>query len=154
MLAVDVFPSVDGHAQKRSSVRWGATNCWRRWWIEAPTGFARSSSYSQLPLKKAILWLDSIKVLPWQATDDFRLVGQSDRAIVFEQNIIMKCRWWSTLIATSHQGLLRGTITWWGQRNFYSHYICHPRSLWRCWYPKFTAKFGRSKHCFKSWQKI
>ncbi|MGI8503485.1 MAG: IS4/IS5 family transposase, partial [Hassallia sp.] len=27
--------------------------------------------------------------MPWQATDDFRLVGQSDSGIVFEQNIIL-----------------------------------------------------------------
>jgi hypothetical protein len=30
--------------------------------------------------------------LPAQASDDFRLVAQSDSGVVFEQNIIMKCR--------------------------------------------------------------
>ncbi len=32
------------------------------------------------------------QTMPWQAIDDFRLVGQSDSGIVFEQNILKKCR--------------------------------------------------------------
>ena len=58
--------------------------------METQTGiFVHSSSYSVLLRSLGYFIIRQHQSLPWQASDDFRLVGQSDSGIVFEQNIIL-----------------------------------------------------------------
>jgi len=89
MLAVDVFPCEDGHAQERSlfdevlpTVEEDDV------WI-ADRNFCTLKFLFGIVAQKGHFIIRQHQSLPWQATDDFCLVGQSDRAIVFEQNIIL-----------------------------------------------------------------
>lgn len=89
MLAVDVFPCEDGHAQERSlfdevlpSVEEDDV------WV-ADRNFCTLKFLFGLATHKAYFIIRQHQSLPWQASDDFRLVGQNDSGIVFEQNIIL-----------------------------------------------------------------
>lgn len=89
MLAVDVFPCEDGHAQERSlfdevllSVEEDDV------WI-ADRNFCTLKFLFGIAAEKGYFIIRQHQSMPWQATDDFRLVGQSDSGAVFEQNIIL-----------------------------------------------------------------
>ncbi|MDZ8066259.1 MAG: transposase [Nostoc sp. DedQUE08] len=89
MLAVDVFPCEDGHAQERSlfdevlpTVEEDDV------WI-ADRNFCTLKFLFGVAAGLGYFIIRQHQSLPWQATDDFRLVGQSDSGTVFEQNIIL-----------------------------------------------------------------
>lgn len=89
MLAVDVFPCEDGHAQERSlfdevlpTVEQDDV------WI-ADRNFCTLKFLFGIAAGRGYFIIREHQSLPWQATDNFRLVGQSDSGIVFEQNIIL-----------------------------------------------------------------
>lgn len=89
MLAVDVFPCEDGHAQERSlfdevlpTVEEDDV------WI-ADRNFCTLKFLFGVATHKGYFIIRQHQTMPWQATDDFRLVGQSDSGTVFEQNIIL-----------------------------------------------------------------
>ncbi|WP_335002196.1 transposase [Nostoc sp.] len=89
MLAVDVFPCEDGHAQERSlfdevllSVEEDDV------WI-ADRNFCTLKFLFGVAAGQGYFIIRQHQSLPWQASDDFRLVGQSDTGIVSEQNIIL-----------------------------------------------------------------
>ncbi len=89
MLAVDVFPCEDGHAQERSlfdevlpTVEEDDV------WI-ADRNFCTLKFLFGIGAQQGYFIIRQHQSLPWQATDDFRRVGQSDSGIVFEQNIIL-----------------------------------------------------------------
>lgn len=89
MLAVDVFPCEDGHAQERSlfdevlpTVEEDDV------WI-ADRNFCTLKFLFGVAAHKGYFIIRQHQSMPWQGTDDFRLVGQSDSGTVFEQNIIL-----------------------------------------------------------------
>ncbi len=89
MLAVDVFPCEDGHAQERSlfdkvlaSVEEDDV------WI-ADRNFCTLKFLFGIAAGQGYFIIRQHQSLPWQATEDFQLVGQSDSGTVFEQNIIL-----------------------------------------------------------------
>jgi hypothetical protein len=89
MLAVDVFPCEDGHAQERSLFdKVLPTVEEDDVWI-ADRNFCTLKFLFGIAAGQGYFIIRQHQSLPWQGTDDFRLVGQSDRAIVFEQNIIL-----------------------------------------------------------------
>ena len=91
MLAVDVFLCVDGHAQERSLFDEVLTTVEEDdVWI-ADRNFCTLKFLFGIAAEQGYFIIREHQSLPWQATDDFSLVGESDRGIVFEQNIIMKC---------------------------------------------------------------
>jgi IS4 transposase len=87
MLAVDVFPCEDGHAQERSllplvlaSVRAGEL------WIE-DRNFCTLGFLFGIERKKAFFLVREHKSLPWQAIGKLRHVGRTDTGEVFEQTV-------------------------------------------------------------------
>jgi hypothetical protein len=89
MLAVDVFPCEDGHAQERSlfdevlpTVEEDDV------WI-ADRNFCTLKFLFGIAAQKGYFIIRQHQSMPWQATDDFQFVGQSDSGTVFEQNIIL-----------------------------------------------------------------
>lgn len=89
MLAVDIFPCEDGHAQERSlfdevlpTVEEDDV------WI-ADRNFCTLKFLFGIAARKGYFIIRQHQTLPWQASDDFRLVGQNDSGMVFEQNIIL-----------------------------------------------------------------
>ncbi|MGI8504302.1 MAG: transposase, partial [Hassallia sp.] len=89
MLAVDVFPCEDGHAQERSlfdqvlpTVE--ADDVWI-----ADRNFCTLKFLFGIAAQKGYFLIRQHQNMPWQATDDFRLVGKSDSGIAFEQNILL-----------------------------------------------------------------
>ena len=89
MLAVDVFPCEDGHAQERSLFDEVLTTVEEDdVWI-ADRNFCTLKFLFGIAAEQGYFIIREHRSLPWQATDDFSLVGESDRAIVFEQNIIL-----------------------------------------------------------------
>ncbi|MEH2080368.1 MAG: transposase [Nostoc sp.] len=89
MLAVNVFPCEDGHAQERSLFdKVLSTVEEDDVWI-ADRNFCTLKFLFGIATGLGYFIIRQHQSLPWQGTDDFRLVGQSDHAIVFEQNIIL-----------------------------------------------------------------
>jgi len=92
MLAVDVFPCEDGHAQERSLFDQVLPTVEEDdVWI-ADRNFCTLKFLFGIAAQKGYFIIRQHQSMPWKATDDFRLVGHSDSGTVFEQNIIMKCR--------------------------------------------------------------
>jgi hypothetical protein len=111
MLAVDVFPCEDGHAQERSLFDEVLTTVEEDdVWI-ADRNFCTLKFLFGIAAEQGYFIIREHRSLPWQATDDFSLVGESDRAIVFEQNIILSANDGQLLKARRVKGLLRATIT-------------------------------------------
>ncbi len=89
MLAVDVFPCEDGHAQERSLFDQVLPTVEEDdVWI-ADRNFCTRKFLFGIAAQKGYLIIRQHQSLPAHATDDFRLVGQSDTGSVFEQNIIL-----------------------------------------------------------------
>lgn len=89
MLAVDVFPCEDGHAQERSLFNEVLPTVEEDdIWI-ADRNFCTLKFLFGIAAGQGYFIIRQHQSLPWQATDDFRLVGQSDSGTVFEQNIIL-----------------------------------------------------------------
>jgi hypothetical protein len=89
MLAVDVFPCEDGHAQERSLFDEVLPTVEEDdIWI-ADRNFCTLKFLFGIATGQGYFIIRQHQSLPWQATDDFRLVGQSDSGTVFEQNIIL-----------------------------------------------------------------
>ena len=89
MLAVDVFPCEDGHAQERSLFDQVLPTLEEDdVWI-ADRNFCTRKFLFGIAAQKGYLIIRQHQSLPAHATDDFRLVGQSDTGSVFEQNIIL-----------------------------------------------------------------
>jgi hypothetical protein len=89
MLAVDVFPCEDGHAQERSLFDEVLPTVEEDdIWI-ADRNFCTLKFLFGIAAGQGYFIIRQHQSLPWQATDDFRLVGQSDSGTVFEQNIIL-----------------------------------------------------------------
>jgi hypothetical protein len=87
MLAVDVFPCEDGHAQERSllpqvlaSVRAGEL------WIE-DRNFCTLGFLFGIERQEAFFLVREHKSLPWQAISQLRRVGRTDTGEVFEQTV-------------------------------------------------------------------
>lgn len=89
MLAVDVFPCEDGHAQERSllvdvlsSVEVGDL------WI-ADRNFCTIKFLFGIVAQQGNFAIRQHQCLPWHPIDDFRPVGQIDSGQVFEQTILL-----------------------------------------------------------------
>jgi len=87
MLAVDVFPCEDGHAQERSllplvlaTVRAGEL------WVE-DRNFCTLGFLFGIERKKAFFLVREHKNLPWQAISQLRPVGRTETGEVFEQTV-------------------------------------------------------------------
>jgi hypothetical protein len=89
MLAVDVFPCEDGHAQERSLFNEVLSTVEEDdVWI-ADRNFCTLKFLFGIAAQKGYFIIRQHKSLPRQATDDFRTVGQIDTGEVFEQNILL-----------------------------------------------------------------
>ena len=89
MLAVDVFPCEDGHAQERSLFNEVLPTVEEDdVWI-GDRNFCTLKFLFGIAAQKGYFIIRQHQSLPWQATDNFRQVDQSDSGIVFEQNIIL-----------------------------------------------------------------
>lgn len=89
MLAVDVFPCEDGHAQERSLFDEVLLTVEEDdIWI-ADRNFCTLKFLFGIIAHKGYFIIRQHQSMPWQATDDFQFVGQSDSGAVFEQNIIL-----------------------------------------------------------------
>lgn len=89
MLAVDVFPCEDGHAQERSLFDDVLPTVEKDdVWI-ADRNFCTLKFLFGVATGQGYFIIRQHQSLPTQASDDFRLVGQSDSGIVFEQNMIL-----------------------------------------------------------------
>ena len=92
MLAVDIFPCEDGHAQERSLFNDVLPTVEEDdVWI-ADRNFCTLKFLFGIAAQKGYFIIRQHQSLPWHASNDFRAVGQIDTGEVFEQNIIMKCR--------------------------------------------------------------
>ena len=87
MLAVDIFPCEDGHAQERSlladvlpSVEAGDV------WI-ADRNFCTIKFLFGITAQQGNFVIRQHQCLPWHPIDDFRPVGRIDSGQVFEQTI-------------------------------------------------------------------
>jgi hypothetical protein len=106
MLAVDVFPCEDGHAQERSlfdevlpTVEEDDV------WI-ADRNFCTLKFLFGIAAQKGYFIIRQHQSLPWHATDDFRTVGQIDTGEVFEQNILLSADDGQQRSCASREGLL------------------------------------------------
>jgi Transposase DDE domain len=89
MLAVDVFPCEDGHAQERSLFNEVLPTVEDDdVWI-ADRNFCTLKFLFGIAAQKGYFIIRQHQSMPWQATNDFRLVGQNDSGTVFEQNIML-----------------------------------------------------------------
>lgn len=89
MLAVDVFPCEDGHAQERSLFNEVLSTVEEHdVWI-ADRNFCTLKFLFGIASEKGYFIIRQHQSMSWQATDDFRLVGQNDSGVVFEQNIML-----------------------------------------------------------------
>ncbi len=89
MLAVDVFPCVDGHALERSLFDQVLPTVEEDdVWI-ADRNFCTLKFLFGIATSQGYFIIREHQCLPWQPSDDFRLVGQNDSGAVFEQNIIL-----------------------------------------------------------------
>ncbi|WP_228060692.1 transposase [Coleofasciculus sp. LEGE 07092] len=89
MLAVDVFPCEDGHAQERSllpnvlaTVEEGDV------WI-ADRNFCTMNFLSGIVAQKGYFIIREHQCLPWHQANEFRYVGSGEGGKVFEQTIII-----------------------------------------------------------------
>ncbi len=89
MLAIDVFPCEDGHAQERSLFDEVLPTVEEDDVWLADRNFCTLKFLFGIAAEKGYFIIRQHQSMPWQATDDFRLVGQSDSGTVFEQNIIL-----------------------------------------------------------------
>jgi hypothetical protein len=89
MLAIDVFPCEDGHAQERSLFDQVLPTVEEDDVWLADRNFCTLKFLFGIAAQKGYFIIRQHQSMPWQASDDFRLVGQSDSGIVFEQNIIL-----------------------------------------------------------------
>lgn len=89
MLAVDVFPCEDGHAQERSLFNEVLPTVEEDdVWI-ADRNFCTLKFLFGIATKKGYFIIRQHQSLPWHATNDFRTVGQIDTGEVKEQNILL-----------------------------------------------------------------
>jgi len=89
MLAIDVFPCEDGHAQERSLFAQVLPTVEEDdVWI-ADRNFCTLKFLFAIADAKGYFIIRQHQSLPWQAIDDFHLEGQNESGIVFEQNIIL-----------------------------------------------------------------
>ncbi|MBS3040156.1 MAG: IS4 family transposase [Dolichospermum sp. DET50] len=89
MLAVDVFLCEDGHAQERSLFNEVLSTVEEDdVWI-ADRNFCTLKFLFGIASQKGYFIIRQHQSMPWQETDDFRLVGQNDSGVVFEQNIML-----------------------------------------------------------------
>lgn len=89
MLAVDVFPCVDGHAQERSLFDQVLPTVEEDdVWI-ADRNFCTLKFLFGIATRQGYFIIREHQCLPWQASDNFRLVDQNDSGAVFEQNIVL-----------------------------------------------------------------
>ncbi len=89
MLAVDVFPCEDGHAQERSLFNQVLPTVEEDdVWI-ADRNFCTLKFLFGIPTQKGYFIIRQHQNLPWHATNDFRTFGQIDPGEVEEQNILL-----------------------------------------------------------------
>ncbi|WP_199341633.1 MULTISPECIES: transposase [Nostocales] len=89
MLAIDVFPCEDGHAQERSLFDQVLPTVEEDdVWI-ADRNFCTLKFLFAIADTKAYFIIRQHQSLPWRAIGNFHLQGQNESAIVFEQNIIL-----------------------------------------------------------------
>ena len=87
MLAIDVFPCEDGHAQERSLLpQVLATVESDDVWI-ADRNFCTLNFLTQIAEKQAYFIIREHKCLPWHSTDELRPLGSIEGAEVWEQSI-------------------------------------------------------------------
>lgn len=89
MLAVDVFPCEDGHAQERSLFNQvlptvEADDVWI-----ADRNFCTLKFLLGIAAQRAYFIIRQHQSLPWYPTDDLRPVGQIETGQVFEQTILL-----------------------------------------------------------------
>ena len=90
MLAIDVFPCEDGHAQERSLLpQVLATVESDDVWI-ADRNFCTLNFLSQIAEQQAYFIIREHKCLPWQSTNELRPLGSIDGAEVWEQSIVIR----------------------------------------------------------------
>lgn len=89
MLAIDVFPCEDGHAQERSLLnKVLATVEEDDVWI-ADRNFCTLNFLSSIVAQKAYFIIREHQCLPWHNANEFRYVGSVEGGEVFEQTIIV-----------------------------------------------------------------
>jgi hypothetical protein len=89
MLAVDVFPYEDGHAQERSLFNEVLPTVEEDdVWI-ADRNFCTLKFLFGIAAQKGYFLIRQHQSLPWHTTNDFCTVGQIDTGEVFEQNILL-----------------------------------------------------------------
>ena len=87
MLAIDVFPCEDGHAQERSLLpQVLATVESDDVWI-ADRNFCTLNFLSQIAEQQAYFIIREHKCLPWHSTDELRPLGSIEGGEVWEQSI-------------------------------------------------------------------
>jgi len=89
MLAVDIFPCEDGHAQERSLFDEVLSTVEEDDVWLADRNFCTLKFLFGIAAPQGYFIIRQHQSMPWQAIDDFRFVGQSDSGMVFEQNIIL-----------------------------------------------------------------
>ena len=89
MLAIDVFPCEDGHAQERSLLpQVLATVESDDVWI-ADRNFCTLDFLGGIAAKQAYFIIREHKCLPWHSPEEFRLFGSIEGGEVFEQSIVV-----------------------------------------------------------------
>ena len=87
MLAIDVFPCEDGHAQERSLLPEVLTTVESDdVWI-ADRNFCTLNFLAGIAAKQAYFIIREHKCLPWHSTDKFRSLGSIEGGQVFEQSV-------------------------------------------------------------------
>lgn len=99
MLAIDVFPCENGHAQERSLFpEVLATVCARDVWID-DRNFCTLGMLFGIAERKAFFVTRQHKGLPWQAESEFRHVGKVEGGEVWEQAVRLENEDGSILVA-------------------------------------------------------
>ena len=89
MLAIDVFPCEDGHAQERSLLNDVLTTIEEDdVWI-ADRNFCTLNFLSGIVARKGLFIIREHLCFPWQSTEEFRYIGSVEGGKVFEQTIMV-----------------------------------------------------------------